>query len=206
MKKLQRYVPTNEVALESLWIALPQASGIWQLIMETIDDTKPRISQNAVVMPGQGELVTFITENSASRRKSGSTGQSQASCWESGGTGLTEAPFFLPCLYRLRGALSPSKESSPQEGKVSLRGSWTDEAELPDSLRRPPKQWRNSWRERKKEKTHSREQSQLGGMLLLYFCFLNYVCACMCVCWGGGRIDCRKCLDPQHSRWKLLLI
>lgn len=65
---------------------------------------------------------THYRKSTASLRKSGSTGQSQASCLELGGTGLTEALFFLPCLHRPRGAQSPSKESSPQEGKFSLRG------------------------------------------------------------------------------------
>lgn len=52
--------------------------------MEPIYDTKLRISQNVVVMLEQGELVTFITGNSVSLRKSGSMGQSQASCLELG--------------------------------------------------------------------------------------------------------------------------
>ena len=200
----------NEVAFESIWIVLLQASAIWQLIMETRWYKTQNFSKcSSSAWIGRTSCIRY-RKFTASLRKSGSTGQSWASFLKLGGTGLPEALFFLPCLYRLRGALSPSKDSSPQEGKVSLRGAKTEVAELPESLHRPPKQWRNSWRERKKEKTHSREQSQLGGMLLLYFCFLNCVCACVCacacVCWGGGRIDCRKCLDPQRSRWKLLLI
>lgn len=51
----------NEVAFESIHLKFP-ASGIWQLIMEPIDDTKLRISQNVVVMPEQENWLHSLQE------------------------------------------------------------------------------------------------------------------------------------------------